>query len=245
MRAPPSRRDLLLMAGFGWTWPNHWFHRHVRFGDIAFREYRRGEDRRRYIWLHGDERTAHDVLRDHLRRTEGRAFLVENDARNVRFEEGLLDPNRVFSRAGAERNLRSLNPGWSEMQLEEVLRRLDMEREPFLSRILPASLEGLLVALHNNSASYSVQDEAPISDAVAMNDPPHPDEFLLCTIPGDFERLSMGAYNVVLQHSAPTDDDGSLSRLCAARGVRYVNIEAAHGNATGQQEMLNQVERVL
>jgi hypothetical protein len=53
-------------------------------------------------------------------------------------------------------------------------------------------------------------------------------DFFLCTMQGDFEWLSEGPY-VVLQHSGPTD----------------VAIEAAHGNAAGQREMLNRVERVL
>ena len=43
----------------------------------------------------------------------------------------------------------------------------------------------------------------------------------------------------------PQEDDGSLSRLCATRGVRYVNIEAALGNAEAQQRMLDWIERVL
>jgi len=40
----------------------------------------------------------------------------------------------------------------------------------------------------------------------------------------------------------PPDDDGSLSRLCAAESIRYVNIEAAHGNTTGQRAMLQWLE---
>src|SRR4051812_33969057 len=111
MRLQPSRRDLLLLSGFGWLWPPNWFHRRVRLGEASFREIRHGSDRRRYIWIHGDERAAHNVLRSHMRRTQGRAFLVENRFRNVRIDGGALDPNRMFSRVGAERNLKSLNPG--------------------------------------------------------------------------------------------------------------------------------------
>jgi hypothetical protein len=44
---------------------------------------------------------------------------------------------------------------------------------------------------------------------------------------------------MVLQNLAPKEDDGSLSRLAARRGLRYVNIEAAHGNFQKQSEMLD------
>jgi hypothetical protein len=104
---------------------------------------------------------------------------------------------------------------------------------------------GLLVALHNNGPGYSVKDETAISDIVALNDPFHPDEFMLCTSPADFEKLSKSPYNVLLQQKAPPDDDGSLSRLCAARGIRYVNIEAAHGKGDSQAAMLQWLERAI
>jgi hypothetical protein len=103
----------------------------------------------------------------------------------------------------------------------------------------------VLVALHNNGPDYSVRDEVPISDAVAMNDAAHPDEFMLCTIKSDFEMLSGGPFNVVLQNRAPKEDDGSLSRLCAARNVRYVNVEAAPEHADAQRRMLEWIEVVL
>src|SRR5690606_6860527 len=122
-------------------------------------------------------------------------------------------------------NLRKLNPEWTEQQIERALDRLDGGREGFLRTILPRP-GNVIVAMHNNSPGYSVKDEVPISDMVALNDREHPDEFMLCTIRSDFEVLAGGPFNVVLQHSKPAEDDGSLSRLCAARNVRYVNIEA-------------------
>ena len=60
-----------------------------------------------------------------------------------------------------------------------------------------------------------------------------------------FELLAGGPFNVLLQYRAPETDDGSLSRLCAARNLRYVNVEAAHGNADGQRRMLEWADRVL
>lgn len=245
MRNQPSRRDLLLMSGLGWLWPPNWFQRRVRLADASFREIRHGDDLRHYIWIHGDERAAHDVLRKHIRTAQGRAFLVENHVRNVALDGGQLDPNRMFSRIGAERNLKSLNPGWSSSQISQALDRLDRDRDKFLSRILPTGKDGLLIALHNNGPNYSVKDEVGISDSAALNDPEHPDEFMLCTMRSDFEKLAKGPYNVLLQNTAPPDDDGSLSRLCAVRGIRYVNIEAAHGNVTGQEKILEWLEGKL
>lgn len=245
MRHDLSRREFVFAVGFAWLWPPNWFVRHVRVADGSFREYRHGADRRRYLWIHGDERTAHDVLRDHIKRYDGRAFLVESRVRNVKIDGGLLDPNRMFSRVGAEKNLRSQNPSWDAARISDALDRLDHDRDELVSKILPAKPDGLIVALHNNGPAYSVQDEVAISDATALNDRVHPDEFMLCTMRADFEKLAKGPYNVLLQHTAPPDDDGSLSRLCASRNVRYVNIEAAHGNASMQRAMLQWLETLL
>src|SRR6476660_4642334 len=66
MRQDPSRREIIAAIGFGWLWPPNWFHRHVRLAEAKFREIRHGEDRRRYLWIHGDERTAHHVLCEHI-----------------------------------------------------------------------------------------------------------------------------------------------------------------------------------
>ena len=100
---------------------------------------------------------------------------------------------------------------------------------------------GLLVALHNNSEGYSVKDEVPISEETSLRQPDDPHAFFLCTDARDFAVLKSSPYNVVLQH-APKDDDGSLSRLAAARGVRYVNLEVALGSADRQREMLRWME---
>jgi hypothetical protein len=155
-----------------------------------------------------------------------------------------LDPNRMFSQVGAEKNSRLQNPQWDNSRIEQALQRIDRDRDRFLSRVLP-SQGGLLVALHNNGPGYSVNDETSISDAVSLKDAAHPDEFMLCTSSEDFDTRSQSPYNVLLQQKAPPDDDGSLSRLCAARGIRYVNIEAAHGNRHEQAAMLQWLERTV
>jgi hypothetical protein len=80
---------------------------------------------------------------------------------------------------------------------------------------------------------------------VALNDEKHPDEFMLCSSAADFTILANSPFNALLQDKPQGQDDGSLSRLCAARGVRYVNIEAAQGTGQGQQRMLKWLEFAL
>jgi hypothetical protein len=239
----PTRREFLAATGLELLLPWRWFRREPSIAGIRFREVRRDEGRH-YIWIHGNEATANGVLSQWMKTATGRAFFVRSNERNVDIEGGKIDPNRMWSRVGAERNLRSLNRGWTDVQIARALNRLDKDREGFLRRVLPAT-SNLLVALHNNGPGYSVQDEVSISDSVALNDAGHPDEFMLCTSRPDFELLAGGPFNVLLQYRAPQTDDGSLSRLCASRSLRYVNIEAAHENAVGQRRMLEWVNRIL
>ena len=105
---------------------------------------------------------------------------------------------------------------------------LDRGREKLVRALTPPR-GGLLVALHNNSEGYSVNDEVPISDQTSLRQPAQPHAFFLCTNPADFEVLKASPYNVVLQQHGPKQDDGSFSRLAAARGIRYVNLEVAPG----------------
>ncbi len=174
----------------------------------------------------------------------GTAYLVTNETRTVSLMGGQLDPNRMFSREGAEKNLRKLNPEWSAEQLKQALDFLDRERPKLLKALTPPAA-GMIVALHNNARGYSMNDEVDMSDRTALNDASHPHEFMLCTDPADFERLTKGEFNVLLQKSGPKDDDGSLSRLAAKRGIRYANIEAALGEREKQERMLAFLESAL
>ncbi|HYZ85077.1 MAG TPA: hypothetical protein VE621_11770 [Bryobacteraceae bacterium] len=239
-----TRRRFLQVFAVG-IWPWQWFRpRTIGMGGGKFRIVRNGSDKRHYFWVHGNERTAREVLLDHMKTSPGRAFLVENDERYLMVNGGRLDPNRMFSREGAERNLKSLNTSWSPEQFNRVLDRLDRERPKFLSSVLPKDGK-LLIAMHNNSQGYSVKDEVAISDQVSLRNEANPHEFMLCTSSSDYEKLSQSPFNVVLQKTAPKTDDGSLSRLTAARGLRYVNIEAGLGRAAEQKAMLDWVEQNL
>lgn len=203
-----------------------------------------GSSKRRYLFIHGDEVTARQVLRAHMRTHKGVAHLVTGRDRLVDVDGGKLDPNRMFTREGAERNLRKLNPAWMEAQLSAQLDRLDHEREPLLKALTPPR-GGLLVVLHNNAHGYSVRDELDVSEEKALNDASNPHEFFLVSQPADFRILAKSPFNVVLQNKPGGEEDGSLSRLMAKRGVRYVNLEVAIGKRERQVEMLEWLEKHL
>ena len=101
------------------------------------------------------------------------------------------------------------------------------------------------MALHNNSQGYSVKDEVASSDDTSLKEADHPHEFFLSTDAGDYAMLATSPYNVVLQRKLPPEDDGSLSRLAARRGVRYINLEVALGQREKQVEMLGWLEKHL
>jgi hypothetical protein len=237
----PSRREALY-AGFGWL--PFFRPKYVELAGARFRIVRNGRSKLRYLVIHGNEETARQVLTAHIRTHEGVAYIVESRTRNTPIEGGQIDPNRMFSRVGAEANLKRLNPEWPPERIAAALAILDRGRERLVKALFPPP-GGLLVALHNNSAGYSVRDEQPISDAASIREPGNPRAFFLCVDEDDFRKLSGSPYNVVLQKKAPPEDDGSLSRLAAARGVRYVNLEVALGQSGRQKEMLDWLERNL
>ncbi|MGC4056083.1 MAG: hypothetical protein QM757_45335 [Paludibaculum sp.] len=203
-----------------------------------------GRGRRRYLRIHGDETTAAEALRAHLQTARGTGFIVDNPKRNILIAGGLLDPNRMFSRLGAERSYRRLNPKWTETELTPALDWLDRERPRLISTLLPPK-GGLLFAVHNNARGYSMEDEIPISQqtSLARRDAPH--EFFLVTDAADYALLAKGPYNVLLQNEAKGEDDGSLSRLCGRLNVRYVNLEVGLGKLDAQKEMMAWLERTL
>jgi hypothetical protein len=234
-RVASSRRELLAAA---WL-PLFWRPKHVTMAGISFRIVRRGSSPHRYLHIHGNETTARQVL---LEQMKGIALLIESDTRNVPLRGGQIDPNRMFSREGASKNLETLNPGWSNEQISGAAAALERDRHKFLHAIMPPK-GGRIVALHNNSNGYSVESEIAISDRASLKDAGNPHEFFLATDPADFERLAASPYNVVLQNE-PKEDDGSLSRLAARMRIRYVNLECGLGKIERQREMLGWLEKM-
>jgi hypothetical protein len=238
-----SRREFLAYGSIlGWL--PFFRPKRISLAGATFRIIRNGASKRRYLLIHGNEETARQVLTRHMEAHEGIAYVIQNHTRTVAVDSGQLDPNRMFSRVGAEASLRRLNRDWSPERVQSALHELDRRREKLVRALLPPP-SGLLIALHNNSAGYSVTNEEAISDEKSIREPDNPHAFFLCTDPNDFRLLSTSAYNVVLQQHAPKEDDGSLSRLAAARGMRYVNLEVGLGHTERQKEMLDWMEWTL
>jgi hypothetical protein len=234
-----NRRQFLALSWFPFLSP-----RHISLAGARFRILRNGRSKRRYLRIHGNEETARQVLERHMETHDGIAYVIESRTRVVPVESLKLDPNRMFSRVGAEANLKLVNPGAPPEQVQSALRVLDRNREKLVRALTPPK-GGLTIALHNNSSGYSVAAEVLISDQTSLRQPGNPHAFFLCTDPRDFAVLKTSPYNVVLQQHGPTQDDGSLSRVAAARGFRYVNLEVASGQAERQREMLNWLEWYL
>ncbi len=198
----------------------------------------------RYVHIHGDETTAREVLLDSLPALRGKALLVPGFQRMISISGFKLDPNRMWSRYGAERSVLRNNPKLPGAGLRAFLDLLDRERDRLSSELLPPP-GGLLLALHNNGPGYSIATEIPLSDRVHQPQLAQPRNFMLFTNERDFDLAAAGNYNAVLQAASQGEDDGSLSRFCAARGIRYVNLECALGSAGAQRERLLWLARTM
>lgn len=237
-----TRRSFLLLAGLPFSGLAS--SGYATLSDVRFRRIRNGRSTRRYLVIHGDETTARDVLIDHMKTRQGDAYLVESKTRAVRPHLLEIDPNRMFSNQGASLSIERLNASAGRQTIEREVRWLAARRHQLFGALLPPA-GGLLIALHNNARGYSVNEEVPISNRAHLPSPTTPHEFFLATAVSDFDLLATGPYNAVLQSEAKGEDDGSLSRLCAARGVRYVNLECALGNRKAQAEMLAWLDGLL
>ena len=167
----------------------------ISFGGIEFDVVQNGESNRRYIWLHGDEQTAKMALDQHIKSNEGVAFYIKNKPlREVDYEGGLMDPNRLFSPSGIRQNILKYNPDWSSAKKRKIQTTFDTERDAFLKKIFPEN-GGLFIAIHNNFRGYNVNREIDRSDAVSIKSNQNPRDFILCTNRSDFELLAKSHFN--------------------------------------------------
>ncbi len=222
----------------------------VRIGKVRFRvrahrgKTGRADPLRRYVHIHGNETTARATLAEHLVLKGGTAIFVEGSTRAITVEGLMIDPNRMFGREGADASLRRLNPAAPEKDIAKALDRLQKDL-PALLRVLLPPPGGLLISVHNNSQGYNIKEEIPLSEQHHMPVPSEPNNFFLATDPRDYAGIASGPYNAVLQQHPSTPDDGSLSRLCAAQRIRYVNLEVILGSAVRQREMLAWLDDAL
>ena len=155
----------------------------------------------------------------------------------------MMDPNRIFSKAGVEKNLIKFNGNISKTDVDQMVNLIANDKEKFFDRITPPN-GGLLIALHNNLHAYSIDDEIPFSTEISLKNSEHPHHhnFFICTNRDDYNILSKSAYNVVLQETDPEEDNGSLSWFANRKGVRFINIETRLGYLSIQTKMLQYIE---
>ena len=216
----------------------------ITFIGTRFNIIQNGDTPNRYIWLHGDEQTARMALEYHIDRYGGIAFFIESRTREIPFESTMIDPNRIFSRKGTYHALRKFKPDWQPGTLKKALDIIDVERDAFLDILMP-SKSGVLISVHNNFRGYNVHMEKDKSQRVSIKSDQNPRDFIICTDSNDYDSLSDGPFNIVLQNIFPDHDDGSLSWEALRRGVRYLNIETRLGYLTQQKKMLSFVESNL
>ena len=203
-----------------------------------------GKSQNRYIWLHGDEETARMALEYHMQYYSGLAFFIKSKTREVPFKSTIIDPNRIFSRAGTYRTLRKFKTDWSKRSLQNALDVIDNDRKLFLDAIMPRE-NALLISVHNNFRGYNVHREKHNSQKTSIKSNQNPRDFIICTNDEDYTKLSKGPFNVVLQNKFPDKDDGSLSWEALRRDVRYLNIETRLGYLSMQKKMLKFIEETL
>ncbi|MEL7169102.1 MAG: hypothetical protein AAGN64_07095 [Bacteroidota bacterium] len=208
--------------------------------------------------LHDNENTGVEAARAVIAERGGRLVdLHHTGARNLAFalrnaqsggEESpvdsfAVDPNRVFTDAGAGASLASLSRDTPAAR--RAVRR-------FAERLL--ALYGkpvVVVTAHNNTegryAATSYATDGPYAeDAAGLHLAPgaDADDFFFVTDRALFDTLAEAGFNAVLQANAATDD-GSLSVWAAQQGVPYVNVEAQHGHVAEQTRMMHALWDVL
>ena len=218
----------------------------VSLAGIKFEILKNGESNRRLIWIHGDEKTAELLIRKHLKKNNGTAYLIHNTEREVVINGFILDPNRIFTNDGVRKNLIKLNNNVSKSELNKTIKLISEDRDEFFESISPPA-EGLLIALHNNIREYSIDNEIPLSTEVSIKNKNHPDHhnFFICTNREDYNLLKKSPFNVVLQDKQIENDDGSLSWYASKKNIRFINIETRLGYLSTQTKMLKYVNENL
>ena len=136
--AAPRYDEHVRRRSFLIGWIPGFFHRPtVELSGVQFRVIRYADSPRRFLVIHGDEDTARDVLTTYMVDHAGIAYIVTGKDRNVEIRGAKIISNWMFSREGAERSIRSLNPNLDPERLIDVLDYLDHEREKLVKRLIP------------------------------------------------------------------------------------------------------------
>jgi hypothetical protein len=216
----------------------------------------------RYVVIHGDEETAPLATEEHLKRYPGVMIqLVNPGNRWVTFKlSGLpytydFDPNRIFTRAGLEQNVRALNRRTRRSRYPRLFEEVEKFRDQLLKLILGARpAELAVIAVHNNSTSprsdfsfetfVNSRGYFPGVEAMQYRRSQSPFNLFVVTEPADYEELARRGMNVVLENAELVADDGSLSVFCGREKIRYANVETRQGELSRQVEMLDAVREI-
>ncbi len=211
---------------------------------------------------HESEDVVNDYLSETVRSQGGRFYILHQAGRrNIVFaidgQEVQVDPNRIFTQAGATASILRENPG---LDRASPLFRLSISRAICLGRFILAAFghlpeNGVVVAIHNNTQGfdddghngigtismkrYRKKQAAGAKYIAKLHIAPwrDDDDLFFITRSADYEALTP-CWNVLLQ--APEvailadEDDGSLSVWAEMAGLRYFNLEAQRKNDDGE-----------
>ena len=168
--------------------------------------------------------------------------------------------DRIRPLVDGEVQIEGVDPVYMTQDPEEIFRLLELSRGRTLRdrqgsvpedlRALAARLPPDLNERVRRLAAAAVGDLTPVQRRAVMSirgAPSVAQASAVCALSVKLydAMLATSPYNVVFQHKLPKEDDGSLSRLAARRGVRYINLEVTLGQREKQMEMLDWLENHL
>jgi len=195
--------------------------------------------------MHDDEDTAVRAAEKVVNEYGGGLIeLNHKGTRHVTFhlkgQDYRFDPNRIFSDVGIIDTLNSYDPAafnhiknFRDWFNEPAFGEVKRFREWLLQQYSLGESK-VMVAVHNNTdGGYSVTDylkggkyEADAKKAVQAESK-DTDNFFFVTNEGDYNRLALQGFNVVLQDNEKVKDDGSLSAYWGKKKkTPYINVEA-------------------
>jgi hypothetical protein len=204
-----------------------------------------------FVNLHDDESMSVEAAQDVLNRSGGRLVELRHTGKRLvvfklKGREFRVDPNRIFTPAGARKTLERQSTYSNEAAV--AVKRFAEE----LLNIYRIDRAAAVIALHNNTpGTYSALSYAAggiyahDAEDVFVRDGSDLDDFFFVTERAVFDALKRKGYNVVLQDNRQVTDDGSLSVYCGKSNVRYVNVEADHGHRKEQTQMLLDLKLIL
>ncbi len=202
--------------------------------------------------LHRNESTAFPLVKSILQEFPGHFIGIKTPgSRRLSLKSGdsrsfTIDPNRMFSVAGIESDLRRFSFYSPDIAAEVKAFSDAYVKKTGLNR------GATIIAIHNNTAGgYSINSyqeggsESAAGKEIATVQGADSDDFILVTNARHFAALKKMSYNVVLQDNSGAPDDGSLSVYCGRNGIDYFNVEAEFGHSTQQGRMLRAVFAVI